>query len=202
MTLGTGIFLSALMLSMVIMYVVTRDRWSWKKISIRTFVVLLSVGVLVAVAIWVNDVYQDHQNRAVAQTEFYGIKLSDTQSDIKFIKGAPLKEEDGMWVYRGKRDKGLELVIIFQDNNIRSILYIGDCTYCTGISGLGIGDSYEDVIAKFGEPSNISISRDELQRMLSFEKYNVIFEFRKNRVNAFGIHNFKYGNYEFKNEKK
>ena len=202
MTLGAGIFLSTLMVSMVIMYVVTRDRWNWKKIFIRTSIALLCVGVLLAVAIWAYDAYQEHQNRAVVQTEFYGIELSDTQSDIKFIKGAPFKEEKGMWVYREKYDKKLELIILFQDNDISTILYIGDCTYCAGISGLGIGDSYEDVVAKFGEPSNISISKDELQRMLSFEKYNVVFEFQKNRVNAYGIHNFKYGNYKFKNEKK
>lgn len=32
MTLGTGLFLSALILSLVILYSVTRDRWNWRRL--------------------------------------------------------------------------------------------------------------------------------------------------------------------------
>lgn len=196
MTLGTGIFLSTLLIILVTLYGLTRERWNWKKIISRTFIALVSIGVFVAGSIWGFSTYQ---NRAVVHTEFSDIKLSHTQSDLRFIKGSPHTEDENIWLYRDKFDNEHELVVIFIENNIRAIIYVGDCSYCNEISGLGIGDSYKKVINKYGGPSAISTSEDELERLLSFEKYNVFFQFRENRVNAFGIYNKEYGDMEFKN---
>ena len=200
MTLGTGIFLSTLVISLVILYRMTKEQWNWKKLITRTFFALVIIGALVAGGICVFNIYQ---NRAVVQTEFSGIKLSHTQSDLKFIKGAPDEGKENLWAaYCGTLDKEIELIVTFRENNIKAIIYVGDCSYCNEISGLGIGDSYEKVIDKFGSPTSVSISKDQLERILSFEKYNVFFQFRENLVNAFGIYNKEYGDLKFKNKSK
>jgi hypothetical protein len=190
MTLGTGIFMSTLVVSLVVLYGMTKERWNWKKSITRIFFALVIFGGLIAGGYWGFDAYQ---NRAVVQTEFAGIKLSHTKSDVVFIKGSPVYEKENTWTYRGGYDEKLELLVMFRENNIEIITYFGDSPYRYKIGGLGIGDSYEKVIDKFGSPSSVSISEDQLQRMLSFEKYNVFFQFRENRVTMFGIYNKEYG---------
>jgi len=47
MTLGLGIFLSSLFLGVIYLFVVTKDRWNWKKILfVWPLIVILVVGVI------------------------------------------------------------------------------------------------------------------------------------------------------------
>lgn len=196
MPLGNAIFLSTIALSILLLFWITKDRWNWKKLITRSTLIILVVGVSITSAIWG---YKTFQERAVSQTELFGIKLDQTQSDIKFIKGEPDQVEENLWVYNNVDDES-NLIILFRDNNIKAIFSQGECINCNKISGLGIGDTYDAVIAKFGQPTNISISKDQLKRLLSFSKYNVFFAFRKQRVYRLGIYNPVYGEIEFKEE--
>lgn len=49
MDIGTGIFLSSLVIGFVLLYNANRDRWNWKKVSIGIFVVVALLGVFVLV---------------------------------------------------------------------------------------------------------------------------------------------------------
>ena len=192
MTLGTSIFLSTIVVSLVLLHGMTKERWNWKKIITRTFLSLLSlaiIGALVAAGMWGLKIYQ---KRAVAQTEYYDIKLSHTQSDIMFIKGAPDVKKEHLWTYNT-----IYIHVAFQNNNIRAIMYVGKGSYSSEICGLDIGDSYGEVIDKFGSPSSMSNSEDQLEKILSFEKYNVIFGFSKNRVKMLGIYNKEFGDIKY-----
>lgn len=197
MTLGTGIFLSTLIVSVLALYGMTKERWMWKKIVVRTVLTLILLIATISGGIHGLKLYQ---NRATPQTEISGIKLSNTKSDIRFIKGAPDIEKDNIWAYREGIDNEYKLLVTFHEDTIRAVIYVGDCSYCNEISGLGIGDSYEEVIEKFGDPSNLSVSQDKLERLASFEKYNVFFTFRENQIFEFGIFNKEYGDFKFKED--
>lgn len=84
MELGTGIFLSAVFLGIVALYIATKDRWNWKKIllwPLAVVVVLSSVGGIVAYA------YKKYEERPKVQVEFNGIKLGDQFQDVVFRHG-------------------------------------------------------------------------------------------------------------------
>ena len=68
--------------------------------------------------------------------------------------------------------------------------------------GMRGGDTYEELIQKFGDPSHLDRSKDELERVLSFEKYNVFFLLKQNRVVLYGIYNPTHGPMEFLETKK
>ena len=48
----------------------------------------------------------------------------------------------------------------------------------------------------------MSISEDELSRILSYDRYNIFFGLEENKVFSFGIYNKSLGPFKFKNEKK
>jgi hypothetical protein len=76
MDLGTGIFLSSILISLVLLYGFTRDRWRWRKmISLALAVGLVLVtGIIAATAIvqyW-DALFPTSLPR---QTQYAGIKL-------------------------------------------------------------------------------------------------------------------------------
>jgi hypothetical protein len=63
MSLGTGIFLSSLVLATVILYGITKDRWPWRRIvshTARTLALfaLAAIVVMAAIAIDVQYYYE------------------------------------------------------------------------------------------------------------------------------------------------
>ncbi len=187
MGLGAGILLAAMVIGLVLLYGQTRDSWRWKKVFLTTLV----VTVIVACAAWA---YSEYENRIAAQTKFLSIALGSKVPDVRFIKGNPvIASADGdVWIFNGSNKKP-ELLVLFKDAVVKSVLYIGECFYCNQIFGLGIGASYEKVKEKLGEPTSISISSDQLKRLASFKKWNIVFTLKENKVIKFGIYDPKLG---------
>jgi len=48
----------------------------------------------------------------------------------------------------------------------------------------------------------VSVSEDELERILSYDKYNVFFEMREGKVIHYGIYNNTFGGIKYQKEKK
>lgn len=187
MGLGAGILLSAMVIGLVLLYGQTRDRWHWKKV----FLTALVVTVTVACVAWA---YSEYENRIMAQSEFLSISLGSKVSDVRFIKGNPdmASMDGGVWIFNDSKKKA-ELLVLFRDTAVKAVLYIGDCFYCNQMFGLGIGTRYEKVKEKVGEPTSVSISPDQLKRLASFEKWNVVFILKENKVINFGIYDSKLG---------
>lgn len=55
---------------------------------------------------------------------------------------------------------------------------------------------------KFGTPSDTSISKDDLARVLSFKRYGVFFLLIRNKVLAYGIYDPKLGPRKVSEEKE
>ncbi len=200
MSLGIAIFLSSVILGIIILFISTKDRWNWKKIILWPALVLVGLSILLGAGYYI---IQSISNRPEPQTSFLNISLDSTKGDIKFLKGEPDKgSNDGIWFYSKGKEETSSFFIIFKDNKIRVIGYDGKYFRSPSFQGVSIGASYDEIINKFGQPSYVSISEDELSRILSYDRYNIFFGLEENKVFSFGIYNKSLGPFKFKNEKK
>jgi len=207
MSLGAWIFLSAICLGLVALFIATRGQWNWKKIItwpwkkivIRAAIVITILILLAGIGFFGRYIYFKIAERPKMQKSLWGLTLDSTREDIKFLKGTPKEEHKGRWIYREFQKTKISnfqiITIEFADDKI---WYIHG--YGLQIQGIKNGDSYEHVIKKFGTPSHISQSKDDLMRILCFEKYNVFFGLEKGEVFLLGIYNPTVGDVRFKEE--
>lgn len=190
MSLGVSIFLSSTILAIIVLFIATKDRWNWVKILLWPLGGLLAM----AVAFWG---YQTIQNRPRPETEFWGIRLGATKSDVKFLKGVPTQayDNDQKWAYifkdsSGQNDQYVYLVQ-FKGDRVWVVGYISHPTagsFGPGVHGIYIGDSLEEVVETFGKDYHMETDKDGLRRLFSFEYYRLFFELEKNRVQSYGLY--------------
>lgn len=198
MELGTGIFLSAVFLGIVALFIATKDRWNWKKILLWPSGVLLALAVIGGAGLYL---YEKYESRPRKVTELWGIALADTASDIKFKKGEPTISKDGnVWQYRPTETSDYSYAVIFKGDQIKAIVYFGAMYSAPIIHGVGHYDSPEETNNKLGQPSFVSRSIDELQRIHSYEKYNIMTQYEAGKLLAIGIYNPSLGPMRFKEE--
>lgn len=183
MEIGTGIFLGLLFIGVVTLYIFTRDRWNWRKIILRPAIWLVSLICVISFGMWGKTIFD---NRVTAVTEFMGVKLTDTQADIKFKKGKAADESGGAWGFKDS-EGNYETSVLFRESRVRAVQYLGTCTYCNNVFGLGVGTTYERLVEKLGEPSHVDTSDDALMRITSFEKWNLVFHLAEGKVIGYGI---------------
>lgn len=187
MDLGTSIFLSSLTICLTILYLKTNQSWNWKKIIKRIGIGIGILIVLISIILAVALIVDNKKSIIVPLTEFSDIKITDSKSDIKFIRGNPTSKKEDQWEY-GESYSISHLVIYFEDNKITLIISKG----YESMYGIFRGDSYKKVIEKFGEPSNQRTSGDETTRWYFFDKYNIVIGFEKNKVISRGIYDKEY----------
>ncbi|MDX1000809.1 hypothetical protein GOE08_06860 [Sinorhizobium medicae] len=192
MSLGTGLFLSALVLSLVILYAVTRDRWNWRRIALwgtlgpmAVILVVSSVGYLV----WLWE------DRPRPLESFFGIALRASEQDVRFMKGKPTsRAADGAWVYDIKDSSNGAIVatyrVQFRDGKVRYVFYApagyhSEKEYPFGFSD---GTRLALVEGKLGNPSTVSEKADGSARLYSYPDYNVFFGFSKGVVEVYGMY--------------
>src|SRR5713226_1256429 len=86
MTLGTGIFLAALVVSATLLFGFTRDRVSWGRALKRLFfgaVGLAAIGAISVVG------YQWYQDRPTRQVSYCDLSLGMLDSEVLYVKGTP-----------------------------------------------------------------------------------------------------------------
>jgi len=85
MSIGSGIFLAGLCLALVALYAVTRDRWAWKRIVVRTLLALVGLIVVVGSGLFF---YKQWADRPKVVESFGGVSLTDRRPDVVFKLGA------------------------------------------------------------------------------------------------------------------
>ena len=198
MSLGTSILIASIIVSVVALFIATKDRWNWKKIAWR-FLGLPLLLLAIAAGGWYA--YSLIPTQPKPQVVFWDIPLRATKSDVKFLKGAPTKTLDNdRWVYeKTKTSSGeddFDYAVGFREGKVRYILCFRSDA-CTSLEGVGHGASYNTVVDTFGSPSSVSNSEDDLIRLLSFDRFNVVFVLAKNQVDVYGIYDPKFGPLEF-----
>ncbi len=222
MELGTAVFLSAVFLGSVALFIATKDRWNWKKLLLWPLTVVLGLSAIGGAGFYINSRIQERPQKELG---LWDIQLGAGPADVKFIKGNPqteteyyatwivenehlkgtrkfditaelykrakadeaggakdwaaaLADTDATWRYRS--DDG-RYVIKFQDGKVRFVTYDGSSVYAASIQGISRYTSLDELVGKFGRPSYVSRSKDELRRWVSFDKFNVAFMLEKKR---------------------
>lgn len=204
MTIGTGIFLSAILLATAILFTVTKDRWNWKRIAKWGILTPIALVAILSAGAYSYDRWD---SRARPQLSFDDVELGSVPADVKFIKGEPTSTDSpDRWIYNAgsgaaARDAA-KYLIQFKDGRIRFILYTANETQIVTpyLLGFTMGARYQDIEEKLGPPSHIGKSADDLDRIFSYDKLNVFFSFKQGRVIAYGLYQPADGPMRFRNE--
>jgi hypothetical protein len=181
MTIGTGIFLSALFIGFVALVIGTRDKWKWGRIFVRTAIALVLLAGIAGAGFYT---YYQLEQRPTKALELAGIRLGDTEADVKFKKGKPAASKEDRWLYDGSDySNKFWIIVTFDYGKVSQVeLSPHESGSVPFLQDIGKYSTVETVIEKFGEPSLTSNSADDASRILSFRKYNLAFEFQKNAV--------------------
>jgi hypothetical protein len=203
MSLGLSIFLSAVLLGIIALYIATRDRWNWKKIILWPVSVLLAVSLSIGLYLYVKSLIE---SRPHVQASFWGLSLDTTKDDVTFVKGKPTKVQDGdRWIYEEKESSSERVdsyTVQFRDEKVRFVAYAGDTSWKADLQGYWLHASSERIVEKFGNPSDVSKSEDSLNRIFSYSKYNIFFILEKNQVVVCGLYNPTFGPIKFVDKEK
>ena len=201
MTIGSGIFLSAILLSLTILFAVTKDRWKWKRLGKWIVGIPVALIVLGGLGTWG---FIEYTSRPAVQTAFLDVPLRATRSDVRFAKGVPVKwddqkmEDKDQWVYGLAGSKSF-MVVRFKDEKVRYVEYMstdGESVH-PWLQSFNKGMEMAYVVKVLGEPSHVSTSRDGLQRALSYDRYNTFYQFEQAKVVSYGVFDPQAGPMEF-----
>lgn len=201
MSVGDSIFLSAVLLAIVGLYAATKDRWNWRRIAKWLVGVPIVLIVFAGFGLWGYKIYED---RPTPQIEFGSIRLGESMAEVRFRKGEPSKKiDDNVWQYDDvsstKADEAM-YVVMFKNGKVRSVRYFGSKIYNPYLLGFTKGSHYDEVIAKLGAPTHTSTSKNGLRRLLSFEKYKVVYGFEQAKVEVYGVYDPTEGPLRFADE--
>jgi len=161
MNLGLAIFLSAVFLGIIVLFIATKDRWNWRKIvllPIKSAVwAILVLSILGGIGLYVNEVLL---NRPKLQTSFWGISLDSTEADVKFTKGTPTDSsgDDNRKVWHYKQmyssNKEANVFVRFEGGKVRLVFLYGTGDYREpDLQGIRVNDNLDKVSKKFGQAS-------------------------------------------------
>jgi hypothetical protein len=193
MELGTGLFLSAVFLGTVALFIATKDRWNWKKIFLWPLGVIFGLGI-------VGGLYQQYEDRPRKLKELWGVSINDSAGDVKFNKGEPTTRDKDVWVYRPYETIEGDYVVFFKNDRVRSVMYFGPMYNAPSLHGVGHYDSPQELDKKLGPPSYVSHTKDELSRIYSYEKFNIVVHFSEGKMSGLGIYDPAMGAFKFNEE--
>lgn len=209
MNTGTGIFLGAILLSMVLLFNFTKDRWNWAKIVKVVAAILLSI----VIAVGIIEFTKNNQNNKVSVVDSYGsISIGMSFNEVKYIKGIP----DRVAKFKNDKDADFSMLIDINrmpekhtENDYRIWQYEGSISvyfdskgtvngiscskktlYCPSVFGIGIYDSERSIIDLLGEPEESNLSSDG-NKYLSYKKLNVLFVLNKQAVSEIVVMNIE-----------
>lgn len=198
MNLGLSIFLSALIIGLVLLFNSTKDRWNWKKIS-KWMIIVVVLG-LSGFGIYKFILPSLSFQYPTLASTFWDISLGSSKEDVTFIKGDNHfnDEINSSWIYDKTeyswRVKVYE--VYFKNDKVSAIIYsCSDWDYDSPklLNRQFYNYDLKSVKDFFGEPSDITKSKDGTVRGYSFKKYQIVFYLRENKVFGYGIYNPEYG---------
>lgn len=186
MTIGDGLFLSSLFLGVVLLYIFTRDRWSWKKIVVRSIAVVFGLVLVIGFGTYA---YVQYENRPQIATSLWNVAIGASPSDVKFAKGEPTEIDNEVstkprWVYKTEH---VTYFVEFKEDKVARVMAVGERLYLPSVGGVSAYASFEEISDKLGPPSYISRQKDELQRTYSFSKYNVAFGIERGEIQMIAV---------------
>ena len=94
MSIGTGIFLSALFLGCIVLYVKSENKAKWRKGILFSLAGLVAAGVILFVGFFLYDAFEKYtatppfpKSTAERPTDMMGIRLGETLATLQFERG-------------------------------------------------------------------------------------------------------------------
>lgn len=206
MQIGTGVFLSAVLLSLTVLIVVTQDKWDWwgffKRTSLWAAVVLVITGSAFVAINYAN-------RRPKKETALCGIHLGDSVKDVIFRFGKPDKySTDTDWHYSeserqfdGTVHDTHDVGIRFHNGLVQFIsLSVGPEHLGTGVNSIALRDPGEMVVKVYGPDYTILSTRDGYTRIYSYPKFDIFFVLDLNQVFEMGVYDPSQGPITFVDE--
>ena len=94
MSVGLGIFLSTLVMALLFLYAITRDRWKWERgvrlVFLGSVAIASLAGIGIAsVYIWTLGSNIWKRSFPIVQTEYWGLRLGMSMEEVQHVKGIP-----------------------------------------------------------------------------------------------------------------
>jgi hypothetical protein len=220
MSLGSALFLSSLVIALVMLYGITKDRWRWRIFAKRAILTLVAIAVLTGAIVGGLYVWSQLPPFLTQQTEYEGLRLGIGPDEVIYIKGFPPtvygevetegdykgfqptfeteKLEKGKnvrdyraWAYNGDHSR---IDVTFNKEKTAVIViqcYSSDkLSRCPPILGVRDGDSEKVVVQRLGEPA---ISRIEgAVKYMNYPSLGINFHLEKEQVYFMGINDPQY----------
>jgi hypothetical protein len=190
MEIGTAIFLSALIISGVLLYVFSRDRIRWGRLFGRLALVLIATICLIGGGLYGWYLWE---GRRAAIHSLDGVSLGESESDVIFKKGKVQKTclMDGTKNIRliefSQKLPTKEKVTMVEtrDGVAKRIVLLGDLGFSNldGRNSVFETDTVDDVRKKWGQEDFIR-SIDESSRLYVYRDYNLAVGLKNNQVEA------------------
>lgn len=165
MELGTGIFLSAILISFVLLFRATKDRWNWKKIFGYPAILMLVAGVGGGGWWYYTEMIPK------PSTSAKDVELGTTYSDVIFKKGKPTNEEVDEDGEKKLEYPGLQ-VMINTEGVVENIWIWGDNCWDFSGNNFSACSGGKELLERFGPPDEVENSEDLTTRLYTFNRYN------------------------------
>lgn len=210
MELGTGIFLSAVFLGIIILFIATKDRWNWKRVSLSLVSLFILIPALIGTGIWI---FQEWENifpaKPVKMKGYYQINLGMSKDEVMYVQGPPTEviaddsnpdmkgwqevvpvkdipegkniNDYNLWSYQ--EDQYSHRLNVEFNPKTAKVISIGcfkDSYGCTEIYGLKSSSSEEEVINRLGSPPHSKL--EGVTKTLSYPDLNLKFYLTQTKV--------------------
>jgi hypothetical protein len=212
MSLGTGIFLSALLLWLLYLYKITRDRWNWQRAAWRTLIafgVVIAVAALGAVGVFI---FEEIGNVPHLQTGYADLRLGMTMAEVKYVKGFPLNvvdkndinkwgdwsvintkdlkgqrvEDFAMWSYDQNDRTRIDIHFDPKKGTVKAIgCFSNGVMECPPLVGIQDGTTEDVVLKALGKPSHEQI--DGVTKKMEFENLRIWIYLKQSKVYMIGV---------------
>jgi len=192
MTLGAGIFLSAIFLGCVFLYIKSDNKPRWRKtvLFIFFFTIVCFVGFVVYV-VFKDDIksffVQSTNEITTQELSIYRIKPGDKLTDIQFQNGKAKKEKErtkGYSVY--KYEMGIE--IWAKDETADIVFYGCKPNDFTIVDKIKCGATENDIFNAYKKENVVVVCTDDVEdRIYELKNKPLSFVLQKNRVIYMGI---------------
>ena len=185
--MGDGVFGAALIISLVALYLGTKDRWRWKRIA--TWAIGVAFVAFFALGAWVGWLKWD-ESRPKLATEYWGIALGMPAQDVLFAKGEPhIRDKDDRWQYdfQEPNSGGYSVVVLFRDGKVVGVLAFGDRVQLPLPGGLSSYIQLEEALSRYGVADHVGQSTDGQARTFTFKRFNTVLVFDRTGLIGAGM---------------